>query len=206
MNKLIRASDFRRVAMGSLKKNPARAWMFLDITIPDENWDALSSSKLQRVSESMRAHGNRSLKKQRSKAMAYNSRPNYQWFEILMRDVMHYGMGLLGSVPPKNATKTTSVSHHFVRSDGNGCFWCLFQSVNAYLSYAVSFSFLQSILQDLTFAVSFSLFQYKRSELCCKLLISPIYITRPQLCYELLIASIQEIWAMLQASHFFNLH
>jgi hypothetical protein len=25
MNKLIRASDFRRVAMGSLKKNPARA-------------------------------------------------------------------------------------------------------------------------------------------------------------------------------------
>jgi hypothetical protein len=49
MNKLIRASDFRRVAMGSLNKNPARAWMLLDITIPHENWDALSSSKLQRV-------------------------------------------------------------------------------------------------------------------------------------------------------------
>lgn len=53
MNKLIRASDFRRVAMGSLNKNPARAWMFLDITIPHENWDSLSSSKLQRVSEQL---------------------------------------------------------------------------------------------------------------------------------------------------------
>jgi hypothetical protein len=49
MNKLIRVSDFRRVAMGSLNKNPARAWMLVDITIPRENWDALSSSKLQRV-------------------------------------------------------------------------------------------------------------------------------------------------------------
>jgi hypothetical protein len=163
---------------------------------------------------SMRAHGSRSLKKQRSKAMACNSRPNYQWFEILIRDVMCYGMGLLGSVPPKNAAKTTRMSHHFVRWQ-----WvCLFQSVKAYekktsasqsisvtiqvISFFctiddVSFSFLQSTLQDLSFAVSFSLIQYKRPELCCKLLISPIYITRSQLCYELLIASIQEIWAML---------
>jgi hypothetical protein len=64
---------------------------------------------------SMRAHGSRSLKKERSKAMACNSCPNYQWFEILVRDVRYYGMGLLGSVPPKNATKTTRVRHHFVR-------------------------------------------------------------------------------------------
>jgi len=63
----------------------------------------------------MRAHGSTSLKKHRSKAMACNSHPNYQWFEILMRDVMYYGMGLLGSVPPKNAAKTTRVSHQFVR-------------------------------------------------------------------------------------------
>jgi hypothetical protein len=79
-----------------------------------------------------------------------------------------------------------------ILSDGHGCFWCLFQSVNAYekktsasqsisvtiqvISFFctiddVSFWFLQSTLQDLSFAMSFSLFRYKRSELCFKLLI-----------------------------------
>lgn len=152
----------------------------------------------------MRAHGSRSVKKQRSKAMACNSHPNYQWFEILMRDdVMYYGMGLLGPVPPKNATKNTSVCHHFVRWQ-----WVLlvpvpkckrlwkktsaFQSISVTIQVIsffctivdVSFSFLQSTSQDLRFAVSFSLFQYKRSELCCQLLISSISIRRFELIWH----------------------